>query len=147
MERTVAETVDVVHLALVDAVFPVNIEEAPDQCCNLVHLVAVESYHADAQDVGKVRKARILACLAYELAREAVFGLDACFERVDIDVVRLDAFAEDVLDHLQKFFVGSVLFAVFLDNCLLAGGEPVIGLLFFHYDLPNTLSTVSANSL
>ena len=133
VQRAVAEAVDVVHLALVDAVFPVDLEQVADHRRNLVDLVAVERDDAGAQDVGQVHERAVLARLAFELARETVFRLDARLDGIDVDVVRRDAIREDLLHHLEQFLVGRMLLAVFFENHGLPGRKPVVGHFFlFH---------------
>ena len=131
MERTVAEAVDIMHLALVDTVFPVDFEKPADHGRNLIDFVAVKRDNPDPEDIGEVGKARILARLAQKLARQAIFGLDTPFERIDIEVIRLDAIGENTLHHLQQLAVGGAFFAIFLKNQGFPRGKPVI-VHFFH---------------
>ena len=126
MQRIVAKTVYLVHLALVDTVRPVDCKNASDEGGNLVHLVAVESNHTDAQDIRQVRERVVLARLTFQFSSKAIFCLDAALYRVDVDLVFFDAFAENPLDDAQQLFEKDSLLAVFLQDKRFLGRQAVV---------------------
>ena len=54
MQRVVAEARQLVSLALVDGVAPINGKEALDNACNLIDVVGIERNDADTHQVSDV---------------------------------------------------------------------------------------------
>ena len=80
VQGQIAETVDFVQLALVDAVLPVDFEKPFDEGSHLVDVVDVEGYHPEPYDVRNVGKRRILRALQFEFAGERRLGFHPGFD-------------------------------------------------------------------
>ena len=71
MQRVVAETVQLVHLPLVDGVFAVNVEEVLHHGRDLVDVVAVKRNDTDPEQIRDIRNLAVFAALERQLAGQA----------------------------------------------------------------------------
>ena len=85
MQGQVAETVDLVRLALVHRVLPVDLEKALQHGSHLVHVIHVESDDAQAEDVGDVADVGIFPSLLAQLPLQGRLRLDAVLDGGDDD--------------------------------------------------------------
>ena len=116
VEGVVAETVELVHLALVDGVVAVDIEQIGRHCGNLVHIVAVESNDTHADKVGNILGRSVFRALELELACKAALGFHAAFGGGDHETLVRNILADDIQNHLLETLQHRDHLAIFLED-------------------------------
>ena len=120
--------------SLVDGVGPVYLEKALDDRSDLVHVVPVEGYDAQAHDISDVEDAVVFGSLQGEFSGQGLAGLDALLDGGHHDAGIGKETAQALLQagcHLgEKRKQGVVL----LENRLAMGIEVAIGIVYvlFH---------------
>lgn len=89
VQGVVAEAVKLVHLALIDGVFPIDVEVFLSHRGYAIYILVVVGYDAHAEYVGDVAKRLVFMSLAQEFAHERLLGLYARVHLVEfyLDVV------------------------------------------------------------
>ena len=75
MQGEVTETVYLVQLSLVHGVFPVYLKQLFNGGCHLVHVIYVEGYHPQADDVRDVCQRLVFIAFAFKLPGQGLFCL------------------------------------------------------------------------
>ena len=112
VEGEVAETVDVVGLALVDGVGPVDLEETLQDGRDLVHVIDVEGNHAEAEDVRDIQDILVFATLEAELAGKGFLFLDAVLQGGDDEAGLVEETLQFLRDEFRHLRVDGEQFAV-----------------------------------
>ena len=87
VQRHVAKVIDIMHLPLVNRIFPVDVEHLLNQRRDLVDFVAVICDDADADQIRHVTDLTVLLALELQLAGKALLRLHTAFNADDDSVL------------------------------------------------------------
>ena len=128
MQRVIAEAVQLVQLALIHTLLPVDIEHAFRDDRHLVHLVGVESNDAQTYQVGYIIDALILCTFTFQFPSQRLFGFHSVFKGRHIDALLTERTTQLVVRLLCHFLKCGHQFTVLLHQRLTMGIENY----FFH---------------
>ena len=87
VQRVIAEGVQPVQFALIDALLPVDVEDALGDDRHLIDLVGVEGDDAQSHEVGDVVDALVFRTFQLQLPRERLLGLHPVLHGRDVDAL------------------------------------------------------------
>ena len=117
MQRIVTKNIQLV-LALVNAFFPVDIEDALGNGCNLVNLIGIEGDNAQTNQVGDIFNGLILRTLQFQFSCQRLLSLHPILNSRDIDALFAQLRAQQVVSILCQLFQRRAQFAELLHQCL-----------------------------
>ena len=91
VKGVVAKAGEIMELALVDGLFPVDVEDMLHDGSHLVDIIGVEGDDAHTEDIGDIFERLVLGALQFEFATKRLLGLDAMLDGVDIKAVLLQS--------------------------------------------------------
>ena len=102
MQRIVTETVRVVQAALIDGIFPIDVEKLLGQGGDAIDIVGVERDDPCAEDIGDVAQRMVFVAFERQLAGKTLPGFDPCADsRHRQPVVVYDILQRDFHDTFQ----------------------------------------------
>ena len=108
VEGVVAEAGEIMELALVDGLFPVDIEDVLHDGGYLVDIIGIEGNDAQAENVGDIAERVVFGALQFELATKRLLSLDAVLDGVDVEPILFQGPAYLVEDNLIHPFENSL---------------------------------------
>ena len=87
VEGVIAEAGEIMELALVDGLIPVDFKDMFHDGGNLVDVISIEGDDAQAEDVGDIAERVVFGTLQFEFATERLLGLDAVLDGIDVEPI------------------------------------------------------------